>query len=208
MLENNVFAAHFGAGLMAESFSCVLWVPIDVIKERMQIQGPTATGETVGVQYKGAVDAIGIIAKTEGLRGLYKGYGATLLSFGPYSALYFLFYEKFKSAVASAENREVKDLKFGTVLCCATASGAVASFITNPLDLIKLRLQVQRGSAQSSQFMYTGFFHALSTIRRQEGAAALFRGVGARILFFAPSSAITMSIFEMAKGWFDQPTTQ
>jgi hypothetical protein len=160
------------------------------------------------------VDAIGIIAKTEGLRGLYKGYGATLLSFGPYSALYFLFYEKFKSAVASAENREVKDLKFGTVLCCATASGAVASFITNPLDLIKLRLQVQRGSAlgsaqsRSRQFRYTGFFHALSTIRRQEGAAALFRGVGARILFFAPSSAITMSIFEMAKGWFDQPTPQ
>jgi hypothetical protein len=28
-------AAHFTSGLIAEIFSCILWVPIDVIKERM-----------------------------------------------------------------------------------------------------------------------------------------------------------------------------
>ena len=32
----------------------------------------------------------------EGLSGLYKGYGATVLSFGPFSGLYFMFYEKIK----------------------------------------------------------------------------------------------------------------
>ena len=30
------------------------------------------------------------------MRGLYRAYGATVMSFGPFSALYFLFYEKFK----------------------------------------------------------------------------------------------------------------
>ena len=29
---------HLTAGLLAEAFSCILWVPIDVIKERLQIQ--------------------------------------------------------------------------------------------------------------------------------------------------------------------------
>ena len=35
-----------------------------------------------------------VISKQEGLRGIYKGYWATLLSFGPFSALYFGLYEK------------------------------------------------------------------------------------------------------------------
>lgn len=35
--------------------------------------------------------------KMEGLRGLYKAYGATVLSFGPFSGLYFMFYEKIKA---------------------------------------------------------------------------------------------------------------
>ena len=30
------------------------------------------------------------------MRGLYRAYGATVLSFGPFSAFYFLFYETFK----------------------------------------------------------------------------------------------------------------
>jgi hypothetical protein len=31
--------------------------------------------------------------RTEGARGLYRAYGATVMSFGPFSALYFMFYE-------------------------------------------------------------------------------------------------------------------
>ena len=39
------------------------------------------------------------IVKVEGVRGLYRAYGATVMSFGPFSALYFLFYEKLKELV-------------------------------------------------------------------------------------------------------------
>ena len=37
----------------------------------------------------------------EGARGLYRAYGATVMSFGPFSALYFLFYEKLKEKAAN-----------------------------------------------------------------------------------------------------------
>jgi len=37
--------------------------------------------------------------KVEGFRGIYKAYGATVMSFGPFSALYFLFYEYFKGMI-------------------------------------------------------------------------------------------------------------
>ena len=47
------------------------------------------------------MDAIRQVMRTEGTRGLYRAYGATVMSFGPFSALYFLFYEKFKEAASS-----------------------------------------------------------------------------------------------------------
>ena len=47
-------------------------------------------------KYLGDVDAFRQILKTEGLRGLYRAYGATVGSFGPFSALYLMFYEQIK----------------------------------------------------------------------------------------------------------------
>lgn len=41
------------------------------------------------------------IKATEGVRGLYRAYGATVGSFGPFSALYFLFYEELKGMLVS-----------------------------------------------------------------------------------------------------------
>jgi hypothetical protein len=38
--------------------------------------------------------ALRSIFREEGVRGVYRGYGATLFSFGPFSALYFVFYEE------------------------------------------------------------------------------------------------------------------
>jgi hypothetical protein len=38
--------------------------------------------------------ALKSIIHEEGLRGIYRGYAATLLSYGPFSAFYFVGYEK------------------------------------------------------------------------------------------------------------------
>lgn len=89
---------YLGAGMLAEALSCVLWVPIDVIKERMQVQTQAVKG-TERVYYRSTLHAFETIMKTEHLSGLYKGYTATLLSFGPFSALYFMLYEKVTARV-------------------------------------------------------------------------------------------------------------
>jgi len=46
--------------------------------------------------YSSDYNAFKEILKVEGIRGLYRAYGATVMSFGPFSALYFMFYENFK----------------------------------------------------------------------------------------------------------------
>ena len=93
VLEDSPFAVYFVSGMAAEACSCTIFVPTDVIKERLQVQGAAS-----GYNYRGSWDALRQILAQEGARGLYRGYGASLLSYGPFSALYFAFYEHLKAA--------------------------------------------------------------------------------------------------------------
>lgn len=79
-------------------FSCLVYVPVDVVKERLQVQRGYGQNNQVAYPglpiYGGSMDAFNKIFRMEGVKGMYKGYGATLASFGPFSALYFMFYEE------------------------------------------------------------------------------------------------------------------
>lgn len=94
-----------------------------------------------------------MVARTEGLRGLYKAYPATVFSFGPYSALNFVFYEKFKGLMVDNDaaaylkrvDRDQEAEEKGKIsgfksFLCSIAAGVLSNAITNPLDLGKLRL--------------------------------------------------------------------
>lgn len=184
-----LFLAHFGAGMMAETISCVFWVPIDVVKERLQVQST----------YRNATDAFRHILQLEGIKGIYKGYGATLLSFGPFSAFYFLFYEKTKQISTTwCQTQTLDDVPFWMLLTSSAIAGAGASLLTNPLDLVKLRLQIQRRTCErhTPSTSYTGVWDGLGQTVRSEGIPGLFKGAGARMAFHAPSTALTIALFE------------
>jgi len=195
-------AVPFCAGMLAETLSCLLWVPIDVIKERLQVQNsPGARAANSAAGYRGPLHAGRAILRHEGARGLYKGYAATLLSFGPFSALYFGFYAPLKE-LAAPKDASAEPSVLAT-LGAAALAGSLASFLTNPLDLVKLRLQVQRGAAAggggAGATTYRGVGHGLGAVVKAEGVAGLFKGAGARVAFHAPSTAITMTAFEKIK---------
>ena len=141
-MKSSPFISYFCGGLLAEVVSCVAFVPTDVIKERMQVQG-LAKPNLPGIDhYRNSYDALIKILNQEGLRGLYKGYGASIISFGPFSAIYFAAYESLKNTVSVVGDG--KNLSFMQNLFCSSSAGAFASWITNPLDLVKLRLQIRR----------------------------------------------------------------
>ena len=203
---------HLGAGLAAEAVSCVLYVPVDVVKERMQVQRPPAPGGAPSAAYyRTSRDALAqILAGGEGVRGLYKGYWATLASYGPFSALYFALYEWLKAAALEARAARGREggggpaaLPLWLQVAVAGGAGAGASLVTNPLDLVKLRLQVQR--VQLLQGLraaepYRGLWHGLQCLVREEGARGLLKGAGVRIAFHTASTAVAMSLFEECKG--------
>ncbi len=61
------FFTYFISGIVAESLSCLWFVPVDVVKERLQIQ--RSRDRNV---YQGPMDAVRKILKSEGVRGIYK----------------------------------------------------------------------------------------------------------------------------------------
>jgi hypothetical protein len=65
------FFVHFTSGIIAETICCVIYVPVDVVKERMQVQ--RSTDQLKGFAYKNSWDALKHITKTEGMSGIYKG---------------------------------------------------------------------------------------------------------------------------------------
>lgn len=213
------FLIHFISGMTAETLSCILYVPVDVVKERMQVQHASVGSSSAATDgmYRSSWDAVKQISKTEGLSGIYRGYAATLGSFGPFSAFYFVFYERLKywtrqhiakDQQQGATRLECIDIPFPYLIACSASAGALASFLTSPLDMAKLRLQVQRGqltkgNAQSQpQVFYSGVFDCLWQVYQEGGVRGLFRGAGARILHFAPATTITMTCFEKCSSFF------
>ena len=92
---------------------------------------------------------------------------------------------------------------FSRSLIYSATAGAIASCTTNPLDLIKLRLQVQRasnGNVENTGSHYR-LFDGLFTVYRVEGVNGMFRGATARVLFHAPNTAITMALYEFCKNY-------
>jgi hypothetical protein len=133
---------HLASGFCAEAASCVVWVPIDVIKERMQAQTTR-----VRHPYRSTFEAIEVCRRHEGLRGLYRGYFTTLGSFGPFSAIYFCIFEALQKRWKAQLDASSGGLLANPVLqyaVCGALANATACVATNPVEVVKVRMQVQR----------------------------------------------------------------
>lgn len=122
--------------------------PIDTVKARLQVQRGAAG-------YANFLEALVAIARTEGLRGLYRGIGIAFGGSVPGSMLYFTSYERSRDTLPAhvpwlAAVPEVNHLIAGLV------AEAVSCVFWVPIDVIKERMQVQGGIARAEAAGSTG----------------------------------------------------
>jgi hypothetical protein len=195
---------YLGCGLFAEAVSCVVWVPMDIVKERLQSQHRDVVG-----RYRSSWHGVATLWRLEGLRGMYRGYFSTLASFGPFSAVYFAGLEAARSRVDAAASPIAAAPPGVRTAVAAACANVLACVVTNPLEVAKTRYQVHRavlegpgGPQVTPQFRRSArsMTHALVDAVRTEGALAVWRrGLLARILFQTPSTAITFGCHEALK---------
>ena len=96
LTESPTFS-YVASGVIAQSFASVAYTPIDVVKERMQASGVLGARLARG-RYDGVVAAYRTILKTEGARGVFRGYWASNFTWWPFSVVYFVAYEHMRDA--------------------------------------------------------------------------------------------------------------
>ncbi|KAI8625130.1 mitochondrial carrier domain-containing protein [Xylariaceae sp. FL1651] len=175
------------AGGTAGACQVVFTNPLEIVKIRLQVQGEVVKA-TEGAQKRSAM----WIVKNLGLKGLYKGASACLLRDVPFSAIYFPTYSHLKKDLFGES--PAKKLGVLQLLTAGAIAGMPAAYLTTPCDVIKTRLQVEARKGDTS---YTGLRHAATTIMKEEGFKAFFKGGPARILRSSPQFGFTLAAYEV-----------
>uniref|UniRef100_A0A8C1FSA1 Mitochondrial glutamate carrier 2 n=2 Tax=Cyprinus carpio TaxID=7962 RepID=A0A8C1FSA1_CYPCA len=140
------------------------------------------------------------LLKTRGLRGLYKGAGATLMRDVPFSMIYFPLFANL-NAVGRTEERHSNPQERAPFLQSFVAgctAGSVAAVAVTPLDVIKTRLQtLQKGEGEDS---YKGIIDCAQRILKREGPAAFLKGATCRALVIAPLFGIAQGVYFLGIG--------
>ena len=138
----NPATAYFAAGFVADLAASPLYVPTEVLKTRLQLQGQYNNPHfTSGYNYRSTANAIRTIVRQEGVSALFYGYRATLGRDLPFSALQFAFYEKERQAAIWWEG--TRNLSLPTEIFVGATAGGAAGVITCPFDVVKTRMQTQ-----------------------------------------------------------------
>lgn len=135
---------------MADLAASVVYVPSEVLKTRLQLQGRYNNPFfKSGYNYKSTPDAFRTIIRQEGFAALFSGYKATLFRDLPFSALQFAFYEQEQKYAKQWSGG--KDIGLALEVLTATTAGGLAGVCTCPLDVVKTRIQTQQPSHPSPQ---------------------------------------------------------
>ncbi|KAI4267955.1 MAG: hypothetical protein L6R38_008018 [Xanthoria sp. 2 TBL-2021] len=134
--------AYLASGFLADLAASVVYVPSEVLKTRLQLQGRYNNPHfKSGYNYRSTLHAARTIIKDEGFAALFYGYRATLFRDLPFSALQFAFYEQ--EQTWAKQYAGSKDIGLGLEVLTASTAGGLAGVMTCPLDVVKTRVQTQ-----------------------------------------------------------------
>lgn len=174
-----------GAGGFCGSLaSQLIVVPMDVISSRLMAQGGHGGAPA---KYAGGLDAFQTILRTQGIRGLYRGFGMSIITYAPSSATWWSTYgasqRVFWRALGYGGEGEGANQKApggGTVVLVqavgGTCAGGVAALVTTPLDTVKTRIQVLESEAGNRPTVRS----TVNKLLREEGVKGFYRGLGPR----------------------------
>ncbi|GAQ84125.1 mitochondrial substrate carrier family protein [Klebsormidium nitens] len=188
-------------GLVAGVATQGVTVPVEVVSQRLMVQG--AHSSAFSNRYQGsALDITRAIIRQEGLRGLYRGYGLSVLADAPSSMVWWLAYGATQRALwralgyGSGRRGEPSPQELmGVQAAAGTFAGAIAGVVTTPLDVIKTRLQVLDQSSGKQPTIASTF----RSLLQQDGAKGLFRGVFPYSAYMALSTGAIIVGYEYIK---------
>ncbi|XP_069628491.1 solute carrier family 25 member 48 isoform X1 [Haliaeetus albicilla] len=192
----------FAAGWVGGAASVVVGHPLDTIKTRLQ----------AGQGYGNTLNCVLTVYRNESVAGFFKGMSFPLASIAVYSSVVF--------GVFSNTQRLLSQLRHGDPSCtpeladmalASTVAGFVSVAIGTPVDLVKIRLQMQTQPYIEANIklkstvpgfpVYRGPIHCFRTVLQKEGIAGIYRGAGAMLLRDVPGYCFYFIPYTFFCGW-------
>ena len=179
--------AQMAAGTVSTMLHDAIMNPADVIKQRIQMYNSP---------YKNAIACALTVLRQEGLRAFYRSYPTQLAMNIPFHCTHLAIYEFSQEKINSQRTYNPT-----AHMVSGGLAGALAAAITTPLDVCKTLLNTQEANVlKSSKTSHIkGFLSAISIIYNCCGIRGYFNGLGARMMFSAPSTAISWTVYESFK---------
>lgn len=187
--------------------AATLTAPLDVLKTRLQSDfyqaqlraSHQARSQAVGAlsplraaafHLKETFQILGSVYKIEGPRALFKGLGPNLVGVIPARSINFYTYGNGKRLIAEYGNSGQEAA--WVHLAAGVVAGITTSTATNPIWLVKTRLQLDKNVAEKSggvaKRQYRNSLDCIQQVMRTEGIRGLYKGMSASYLGVAEST--------------------
>ena len=162
--------------------STVHWTQTTMVRQQLSAMGG---GERLGFPQQ-----VALIAREEGLPGLYRGFSAAAVREMSYSSLRFGLYEPCKNAIGGGG----KDAAAWKNVMAGLIAGTFAAAVASPTDLITIRMMKHTGTPS------LGFFETGRQILLEGGSVlALYRGIDTTMTRAAILGGTKMGTYDTAK---------
>lgn len=167
----------FVAGWIGGCAGLMVGHPLDTIKVRQQTLRKMSS-------LKGITNTF----RYEGVRGFYKGMGFPLLATGTLNALFFGVYANTLRLLSPGPEKP----SYSKVFVAGCAGGLAQVVVACPVELVKIKMQMQMGEAegkwgQRSGYVYEGPTACLRDLYRKGGVPGCYTGLGTMLIRDLPS---------------------
>ncbi|XP_066431956.1 electrogenic aspartate/glutamate antiporter SLC25A12, mitochondrial [Eleutherodactylus coqui] len=179
---------RFTLGSIAGAVGATAVYPIDLVKTRMQNQRSSFVEELV---YKNSFDCAKKVIRYEGFFGLYRGLLPQLVGVAPEKAIKLTVNDFVRDKFTQRDG----SIPFLAEVLAGGCAGGSQVIFTNPLEIVKIRLQV-------AGEITTGPRVRALTVLRDLGFFGLYKGAKACFLRDIPFSAIYFPVYAHCKAQF------
>jgi len=173
------FAGNLASGGAAGATSLCFVYPLDFARTRLAADIGKSGADR---EFSGLGNCLTKIFKSDGITGLYKGFGVSVQGIIIYRACFFGIYDTARGLIPKPAELGVgfiPDIVFAWMI--AQTVTTVSGIISYPFDTVRRRLMMQSGR-KGGDVMYKGTIDCWVKIAKNEGGGAFFKGAFSNIL--------------------------
>ena len=178
------FFSSLLAGIGSGAISSVVCAPLDLIRTRMQVIGSLSKAEAAETSSRThIIQALKEIVAVDGVKGCFRGLGATLATVPAFWGLYFPLYDHLKGTLTHYVQEDSSSNEGQTHpfvhMTSAILAGSVADFVCNPMFVVRTRMQ--------TEFLHSPTTHltirdTIGSLYSEGGILIFWRGLTASLM--------------------------